>query len=242
MKRVGLVLAAALAAGAAVWFVLDRRAHADPFNYPRFRAAMLPALEQALMLGTRGDPEARDRARAGRDPVLPASPPSAADFAGDAHPGARSFRAASDAVIDLNLALAEEKAAKKGLTLEEIRETNYLAMIILRSMQWGLVEEILDRPVDPTEQQWGQDRMAAVNRELNGELRRLVGEGAPVAERMQAIRDATQEYVAGYREAFGMSEAEFDQLLAASPFGEDDAPGEALPPEPEGVPLGGRGR
>lgn len=242
MKKLALVAIAALGTGAALWFVLDRRAEAAPFNYARYRAAMLPALEQALLLGTRGDPAARDRALAGRRPVLPDDAPGAADFADDTHPGAASFRAASDAVIDLNRALAEEKAAKKGLTLEEIRETNYLAMIILRSMQWPLVEKILARTIGPEDQQWGQDRMAAVNRELNGELRRLVDEGAPVEERMQAIRDATQEYIAGYCEAFAMTEAQFDQLLAASPFGEDDTPADPLPPEPQGVPLGGRGR
>jgi hypothetical protein len=241
MKKVALVAGAAVVAAAAIWLVLDRRAEAAPFNYARYRAAILPRLEQAMLLGTRGDPEARDRALAGRRPVLPEHTPSAAEFAGDARPGARSFRAASDAVIDLNRALAEEKAAKKGLTLEEIRETNYLAMIILRSMQWGLAEEIVGREITPEDQQWAQDRMAAVNRELNGELRRMVGEGTPVEERMQAIRDATQEYITGYCAAFGMTEEQFDQLLAVSPFGEEDAPEEPLPPEPKGVPLGGRG-
>lgn len=108
-------------------------------------------------------------------------------------------------------------------------------MAVMRTTQPAKVQQALGRQLSAEE----AERLAGVLPEQNegfkSAIRQQVDEGATSEERWNTIRDFEARYVQLFRQTFGMTEAQFDMMLAPDSA---SRPGPAVPvPLPAQVPL-----
>ncbi len=145
-------------------------------------------------------------------------------FANGQTPGVAAFRVTTDAYFDYNLEDAKAKAAQEGLTLDEIRELTYLGHMVLRSQQWGDVQEILGIELSSEQKQLAQDLMDGSNEEFKLRMRELVAHGASEAERWELIQTTEESYLREYFEITGVNAQTLDRLLGGDFGGRTRAP------------------
>jgi hypothetical protein len=169
----------------------------------------------------------------------PEPPPGARRLAARAYEEARArnaprpaqaaFRKTVDAFLEHNRQLARAQAAAEGLSIEEVGELTQLGFLVQSTQRWGEVEDVLGESVDPDTRQDAEALLNHLNATFKDDMRRLVREGAPEAERWALINDTRQRYLAGYFELTGMQEEQLDDLLAAD-WLRQGSPGELPPP------------
>jgi hypothetical protein len=138
----------------------------------------------------------------------------AAVAARDEHPGERSMRASADAYVDYNRAFAEAQARKEGLTLDEVRELTFFGVMALRSSQPVLIEHITGRTLGAGEREQLERLLERANADVKTTLRAQVEADAPASDRQAAIRDFEHEWMAELSQRFGLTDAQFDAMLA----------------------------
>lgn len=220
-KRTRAVIAAACAA-----LVGGGWAARELLSEPAPAAEPAPARDVAKRTDTaRKGVLARQRRMRARQPVAP--PPDrgiaayqAAVEGGSERPGELAFRANADAFFDHNLDIARERAARDGVSLEELREMTYLGLLAMRLRQWGAVEAALGHELAAETRQTADDLVFAASDELKRDIAALVAAGAPPSERRAAIRAAEERFLAEYLAITGLSPAQYDALLGA-PFAGD---------------------
>ena len=227
-------------AGAAGLF-LALRPHTHPPFFPQFRRQVSDKLYAAAVSGTRSDPRGMALVVSPPTPPKPAVDPGIAAYqsavaANAVHPGARAFRADTDVFCDLNKNEVEAKARKEGITVAEVRELTYFGFVAMRTTQAQTVENALGRKLSPDELKTLDQILSQENESFTNTLHQLVDEGASAEKRWQAIQGYEQYYIDRFAQSFGMSDAQFDQMLAPDPAA---APGPraALPSHVEPPPA-----
>ena len=229
-----IVLVVAGAAG--LFLALRPHTHA-PF-FPQFRRQVSDKLYAAAVSGTRADPRGMALVVTPPTPPKPDVNPGVAAYqaaiaANAAHPGARAFRADTDVFCDLNKNEVEAKARKEGISVAEVRELTYFGFLAMRTTQAQTVEHALGRQLSPEELKTLDQILAQENESFTRTLRELVDEGASADKRWQAIQGYEQYYTDRFAQSFGMTDAQFDQMLAPDPAA---APGPRVPMPPHQTP------
>lgn len=116
----------------------------------------------------------------------------------------------------MNPALADEKAAAEGITVEELGELTYLGMLAMRLRQWEAVERQLGHELSPALRAEADLLVFASSDELKATIRAQVARGEPEAARWATIRWTEDTFVADYVALVGLDAAGFDALLGES--------------------------
>jgi hypothetical protein len=156
----------------------------------------------------------------------PASPPThevgakayaAAVAAGEKNPGEKALRADALTFFEFNGDLAEEKAAREGITTDELKELTFLGLVAMQLQRWDDVARVTKREITADERKRGDELIFGASKEFKVAIREQVARGASVEARWETIRKAQASFVERYRELLKISPEEYDQLLAA-PF------------------------
>ncbi|WP_437756145.1 hypothetical protein [Sorangium sp. So ce1389] len=139
---------------------------------------------------------------------------AAAIMAGDKNPGEKAFRADSEAFFEHNLGMAQEKAAREGITLAELQELTYLGNLAMHLMRWEAVAEVLGHDVPAEARERAEKLIFSASEELKATIRRQVAEGKPAEARWATIRAIEARLVDEYRAITGLSPEQLDALLA----------------------------
>ncbi|XXX78007.1 hypothetical protein WMF30_04440 [Sorangium sp. So ce134] len=134
--------------------------------------------------------------------------------AGDERPGEEAFRADAEAFFEHNLEMAEEKAAREGLTLAELQELTTMGALAMHLQRWEAVEQVLGRELSAETRELAEKRIFSASDELKAAIRRQVAAGEPVAARWATIREVEARFLDEYRAITGLSPAQYDALLA----------------------------
>lgn len=153
---------------------------------------------------------------------------------GAAHPGEIAFRTTIDAFMARNAKFAEARAAEEGVSVAEVHELTYFGFKVLETQRWPDVEELLDGGLGDAQREQAEALMHDTNEEFKAELRRLVDEGAPEADRWALIHDVQDRYMSQYYDITGMDAAKVDELLAGDPS-RTLAPADTPAPAPEDI-------
>jgi hypothetical protein len=232
-RQLGAVVVVAIAA--AVIGAKLRRHHRGSL-FPRYRRELVEPLHSAAAYATHADPRGRALMQAPPTMPKPAAPPSVAAYQsaiahGDGHPGATSFRADIDAYCDFNRDVVEQQARKEGISVGEVRELTYFGFVALRTTQEQTVESALGRKLSTDETRKLGELLTDENQDFTAQMHALVDRGATEDERWQLIRDFEEQYQQQYASLFGMTPAQFDQMLAPDPAAPAGAPAVELPSE-----------
>lgn len=155
---------------------------------------------------------------------VPVAPPSrekareayaAAIAAGEESPGMAAFRADSLAFFEHNIEFAKEKAAREGISLDELRELTHLGLLAMRLRQWNEVERILGRPLPPELREQGDKLIFTSSNELKAAIREHVAAQDPIEARWETIRNTEERFLSEYLSITGLSEEQLDRLLGA---------------------------
>lgn len=165
-------------------------------------------------------------------------------------PGASALRAEVDWYCEYNRKAVDEQARREGLTTDEVKELTFLGFAALKSTQPAEVQKVLGRELSSEE----RDRLAAILNEENESFKKTmrleVQQGASLEERWRTIQEFESHYVQLFRQTFGMTFAQFDQLLATNadprigaqavpvPAHVSPPPPEPARPVPQPVPVG----
>jgi len=237
--RVWLV---ALFLAAAVLAIFWWRSRAHGAFFPQFRRVTAPRFQKAIALATRGD--ADSRARITGIPSLPrpaGPPPSVAAYksalaSGATHPGAQALRADSDLFVELNLEAAKQQAHKEGISVDEVRELTFFSLVAMRTTQPHVVERVLGRKLSDDERAKLGGLVDKTDADIKSTIRAQVDQGETPEQRWAAIHTFEKDYTAEFNKMFGMSDQQFDQMLAPeNPDSPESAPGVPMPPEAAGA-------
>lgn len=230
-RQLGAVV---VVAGVAALVGARLRGHHHGALFPRYRRELVEPLHSAAAYATHADPRGRALIQAPPTMPKPAAPPSVAAYQsaiahGDGHPGATSFRADIDSYCDFNRDAVEKQARKEGITVGEVRELTYFGFVAMRTTQPQTVEAALGRALSTDETHRLDDLLAGENQDFTTQMHTLVDRGASEEERWQLIRDFEDQYQQQYASMFGMTGAQFDQMLAPDPNSPVGAPSVELP-------------
>lgn len=144
--------------------------------------------------------------------VPPSEEPAAPDALAVLAPGERALRAEAEVFVRLNAAAAEEKAAREGITVDEIGELTYLGLLAMRIRQWDAVEQQLGYPLPPAIRTEADDLVFASSDVLEATIRTHVARGDPPAVRWASIRDSEDAFVEAYVALVGLDPAGLDAI------------------------------
>jgi hypothetical protein len=154
------------------------------------------------------------------DPVAPPIDVEAARLAyhdaagaGEAHPGAAAFRSFTDDYVEFNPEVTRAHMQAEGLTLDEVRELTFFALLVRRTVEWDDVEALLGRHVPPAARDAVRDAVHAHSEEMKSIVREHVAAGDPPPARMQSILMVERSYLDDYFARTGMTWELLDELL-----------------------------
>lgn len=134
--------------------------------------------------------------------------------AGDENPGEKAFRADAREFFNYNAKLAGEKAAREGITLEELEELTYMGTLAMHLRRWDAVEQVLGHELSAEDQALGNDLIFTASNAMKASIRGQVASGASVEERWKTIREQQVSFIGKYRAITKLSPEEYDMLLA----------------------------
>jgi hypothetical protein len=255
-SRVGALLLVVAAAGAGLSLVLVRGRLVRLLDDDRLGAARNSPMDaparhsqadgfQPIAVKPKSDPPTRPAANApptaeGRKPGI--------GF-GNEHPGASALRAEGDWYCEYNRKAIDEQARREGLTTEEVKELTVLGFAALKTTQPAEVQKVLGRELSPEE----LNRLGAIlseeNESFKKTMRLKVKGGASLEERWRTIQEFESQYVQLLYQTFGITGAQFDQMLTTNadprigahavplPAHVPAPPPEAARPAPPQVPI-----
>lgn len=137
--------------------------------------------------------------------------------AGDPNPGEKAFRADALAFFEFNGDLGEEKAAKEGVTLDELKELTYMGLLAMHIRRWDTVGRLTGRELTPEEQVKGDELVFSASNSLKAAIREHVAKGDSPEARWETIRKHQASFVEQYKALVKISPEDYDRLLAV-PF------------------------
>jgi len=248
----GRLVALALVAGACAggYLLLHRGGH-PPF-FPRYRRQVDDKLFAAAAHGTHDVANGSDLLVAQQRRPMPKVLPSVAAYrsalaTGDDHPGAAAFRADTDMYCEYNMEEVEAQARKEGLTVAEVKELTFFGFVGMRTTQPEKVAEAIGRPLTDEETRHLGEILDSENKAFAKKMHEEVDRGASEDDRWALIREAEQHYRQQFADAYGITEAQFDQMLAPDEDTSGGGPRQPLtnvstpgaPPPPPPPPSGG---
>jgi hypothetical protein len=217
----GVVFAVAVsAAGGMLWWRARSDAQASvaitaPAERPR----------PAAVPGMRSEPDgvaARNR-RLQRAPAeLPSHEVGARVYAeavaaGEKNPGEKAFRADAAAFLEFNGDLAEERAAKEGVTLDEMKELTYMGLLAMHIRRWDAVAHLAGHELSDEERTRGDELVFSASNAFKAAIRAHVAKGDPPEARWETIRQHQASFIEKFQALARISPEAFDRLLA-EPF------------------------
>ena len=148
---------------------------------------------------------------------------------GDKRPGAAAFRAGTDAFFDYNIEFGKAQAAKERLSLEEVKELTYFGFLVMQSQRTDAIEETLGRDLTEEQNALLQNLQMDRNVDFKDTIRQMVADGAAEPARWAYIDQTRDQYMTEYLAITGMTEEQFDMMLAG---GAAMPPDELPPPRP----------
>jgi hypothetical protein len=215
------VLALGLAAaGGVLWW----RARSDAATGAAAPAARVPAAaERPEARGSVADGAAERNRRLSRQPSrlptheLGAKVYADAVAAGEPNPGEKAFRADALAFYDHNTELGDEKAAREGVTVDELKELTVLGLVAMHLRRWNAVTQVTGRELTADERARGDELVFSASKELKAAIREHVAKGDSSEARWATIRKLQASFVERYKALVKISDADYDRLLA-QPF------------------------
>jgi hypothetical protein len=137
--------------------------------------------------------------------------------AGEKNPGEKAFRADALAFFEFNGDLGEEKAAKEGVTLDELKELTYMGLLAMHVRRWDAVERLTGRELSPEEQVKGDELVFSASNALKAAIREHVAKGDAPEARWETIRKHQASFIEQYKALVKISPEDYDRLLAV-PF------------------------
>lgn len=134
--------------------------------------------------------------------------------AGEPTPGEKAFRADALAFFDHNADLGEEKAAREGVTVDELKELTVLGLVAMHIRRWDAVSRLIGREVSDEERTRGDELVFSASKELKAAIREHVAKGDPPEARWATIRKLQTSFVDRYKALVKMSAEDYDRLLA----------------------------
>jgi hypothetical protein len=172
-----------------------------------------------VLEGSQAGVEARERLRT-REPAplksheVGAKVYAEAVKAGEKNPGEKAFRADAKAFFEHNADLAEEKAAKEGITVDELGELTYMGLLAMHLRRWDAVEQVAQQELSPEVRKLGDELIASASDDLKAEIRGQVARGDSVDARWEAIRQHQSNFVQKYQAITKISPENYDLLLS----------------------------
>jgi hypothetical protein len=134
--------------------------------------------------------------------------------AGEKNPGEKAFRADALAFFEHNGDLAEEKAAKEGITTDELKELTYMGLLAMHVRRWDEVARVTRRELTADERARGDELVFSASNELKAAIRAQVAKGEPAQARWETIKKIQASFVDRYKEIVKISPEDYDRLLA----------------------------
>jgi hypothetical protein len=218
-----VVLVVIAAAGGLLWWRGgDKSAATPPVRaepteraLPRARAAPPGALPEGA--------EARERLRTRPRAPEPEAPKSheigirvyaEAVKAGEKNPGEKAFRADSKAFFEHNAQLAEERAEKEGITLDELDELTYLGLLAMHLRRWDDAAQVAEHEISPEDRQRADELIFSSSNEMKAAIREHVKKGDSPEVRWATIRKLQTSFIEKYQAITKMSPQNFDLFLS----------------------------
>lgn len=148
---------------------------------------------------------------------------------GKQNPGAAAFRVTTDAYVDYNMEFAKQKADEEGITVDEVRELTYFGLLVMRTQQWGAIEDILGTELTDEQKTLGDALTQSANQDFKAQMRELVANGATLEERQAFVKQTEEDYLREYFALTGMTAQQLDQLLGGEFSGKRYAPATTKP-------------
>ncbi len=205
-------------AGGVLWW----RARGDSEAAPKLSTASGPAAaaRPGEPPGVDGAAErTRLRARARQPRPLPSHAIGAKVYAeavaaGEKSPGEKAFRADADAFFAHNLDVAEERSTQEGLTMDEVKELNYLGLLAMHIRRWDEVSHVLGRELTAEQRARGDELVFSSSNDFKAAIRAHVEKGDSAEVRWETIRKLEAAFIDKYKALVGLSPEDFDRLLA----------------------------
>lgn len=137
--------------------------------------------------------------------------------AGEPNPGEKAFRADALAFFDHNADLGDEKAAREGITVDELKELTVLGLVAMQIRRWDDVSRLIGRELSADERARGDALVFSASKELKAAIREHVAKGDPPEARWATIRKLQASFVDRYKALVQIDDAGYDRLLA-QPF------------------------
>ena len=134
--------------------------------------------------------------------------------AGEPNPGEKAFRADALAFFDHNAELGEEKAAREGVTVDELKELTVLGLVAMHIRRWDSVARLTGRELSAEDRTRGDELVFSASKELKAAIRDHVAKGDPPEARWATIRKLQTSFVDRYKALVKMSAEDYDRLLA----------------------------
>jgi hypothetical protein len=134
--------------------------------------------------------------------------------AGEENPGEKGFRADAREFFNYNTKLAEEKAAREGITMEELEELTYMGTLAMHLRRWDAVEQMLGHGLPAETRELGDELIFKASDTMKASIRGQVASGVPVEERWKTIRAQQASFIEKYQALTKLSPEAFDTFLA----------------------------
>lgn len=209
------------AAGGVLWW--RTRADSEPAATSAERSRPAAAARPGEPPAVDGTAERnRLRARAREPQPLPSRSAGVQAYteavaAGDKTPGEKAFRADADAFFAHNLDLAMDRALMEGLTMDEMKELNYLNLIAMHIRRWDEVSHLTGRELTAEQRTRGDQLVFTASNEFKAAIRAHVAKGDPPEVRWETIRKLEAAFIDKFKAHVGIGPEEYDRLLAV-PF------------------------
>jgi len=134
--------------------------------------------------------------------------------AGEPNPGEKAFRADALAFYDHNAELGDEKAAREGITVDELKELTVLGLVAMHIRRWDAVAQVTGHELTADEQKRGDELVFSASSELKAAVRAHVAKGDSPEARWATIRKLQASFIDRYKALVKISDADYDRLLA----------------------------
>src|SRR5581483_8280944 len=110
------------------------------------------------------------------------------------------------------------------------------SLVAMRTTQPHVVERVLGRKLSDDERAKLGGLVDKTDADIKSTIRAQVDQGETPEQRWAAIHTFEKDYTAEFNKMFGMSDQQFDQMLAPeNPDSPESAPGVPMPPEAAGA-------
>ncbi len=134
--------------------------------------------------------------------------------AGERNPGEKAFRADALAFFDHNADLGEEKAAKEGITTDELKELTYMGLLAMHIRRWDEVAQLTGHELTADERARGDELVFSASNELKAAIREHVAKGHSEEARWSTIRKLQASFLERYKALVRISPEAYDRLLS----------------------------